>query len=461
MIAIYARVSTQEQALNGYSIDEQIERMEKYCDSFGWKIYKKYVDAGFSGANINRPALQTLIKDVGANKVDKVLVYKLDRLSRSQKDTLYLIEDVFLKNNVDFSSMNENFDTASAFGRAMIGILSVFAQLEREQIKERSALGREGRAKEGKYHGGGWIPIGYEYINDNLVVNDYEAMQIRELHKLYQQGKSLREIAKIMADKGFTHKNGNWSPNRIKIALRNDLYIGNVHFGGQTYKGVHEPIIDEHVFNLTAKIFNSHDYSACKNHGNKTYLASLLFCKRCGARYGSNVSRFEYKYYSCYSRRKQHPEIVKDPNCKNKNYRSDVLEKIIFDEIRKLALDTSKLADLKTEDNSEKISLLLKEIEKIDAQRSRLIDLYSIGSFTSDEITAKIAPLSEKRNKLEKEINSLKSSALSVTDATKMIQSFDDILATGDFDKIRQILLALIDRIEIDGDDIFIHWKFC
>ena len=148
-VAIYVRVSTQEQAVEGYSISEQIDRLTKFCEAHSWKLYKVYTDPGFSGGNMNRPSLQKLFADCTQKRFDTVLVYKLDRLSRSQKDTLYIIEDLFLTNHVDFISMSENFDTSTPFGRAMIGILSVFAQLEREQIKERMAMGREGRAKQG------------------------------------------------------------------------------------------------------------------------------------------------------------------------------------------------------------------------------------------------------------------------------------------------------------------------
>lgn len=127
--AIYVRVSTQEQAQEGFSIPEQTERLTKYCEAHDWSVGQIYTDPGFSGANTNRPALKSLFKDCERQRFDIVVVYKLDRLSRSQKDTLYIIEDVFLKNNISFISMNENFDTGSPFGRAMIGILSVFAQL--------------------------------------------------------------------------------------------------------------------------------------------------------------------------------------------------------------------------------------------------------------------------------------------------------------------------------------------
>ena len=134
MVAIYVRVSTLEQYIEGYSINEQIERLKKYCEAKGWTVYKVYIDGGYSGANMDRPGLQEMFRDVEAGAFDAVLVYKLDRLSRSQKDTLEIIEDILLPSNIEFISMTENLDTSTPFGRAMIGILSVFAQLESEQI---------------------------------------------------------------------------------------------------------------------------------------------------------------------------------------------------------------------------------------------------------------------------------------------------------------------------------------
>ena len=130
-VALYIRVSTQEQAREGYSIEEQDKKLSAYCTVKDWIVFEKYIDPGYSGSNIKRPALQKLISDAQSHKIDLVLVYKLDRLSRSQKDTMYLLEDVFLPNDVDLVALNESFDTSTPFGRAMIGILSVFAQLER------------------------------------------------------------------------------------------------------------------------------------------------------------------------------------------------------------------------------------------------------------------------------------------------------------------------------------------
>ena len=149
-VFIYVRVSTVQQAEEGYSIPQQIERLTKYCEAMGWQVVKVYVDDGHSGGSMERPGLQQMFKDIEKGHADLVLVDKLDRLSRSQFDTLYMIQKVFDPQNVAFVSRAEAFDTSTAFGKAMVGILAVFAELERSRIKERMIDGKEGRAKEGK-----------------------------------------------------------------------------------------------------------------------------------------------------------------------------------------------------------------------------------------------------------------------------------------------------------------------
>ena len=187
--ALYMRVSTREQIEN-YSIPSQKEKLEAYCKSKGWDIHDTYIDGGYSGSNIDRPDLQRLLGDI--KDVDVVIVYKLDRLSRSQKDTLELIEDNFLKNNVEFVSLTETLDTSSPFGRAMIGILSVFAQLERENIAERMRNGHIKRAEEGyRGMGGDYDPSGYARVDGELVIKPDEKEHIQAVFDLYEQYHSI------------------------------------------------------------------------------------------------------------------------------------------------------------------------------------------------------------------------------------------------------------------------------
>ena len=146
--------------------------------------------------------------------------------------------------------MQESFDTSSPFGKAMIGLLAVFAQLEREQIKERTWMGRVARAKSGLYHGGGNIPTGYDYSDGKLVVNPYEAEQVRKIFEWYLNGASLQAISDRLQDEGYTNKYSSYSSwTSIRHILENETYVGRLHFGDILVENAHDPIISEEQFN--------------------------------------------------------------------------------------------------------------------------------------------------------------------------------------------------------------------
>ena len=311
--ALYIRVSTQEQAQEGYSVGEQRERLIAYCKAQDWIIADIYVDGGYTGSNLKRPGIQKLM--VETDKFDVVLVYKLDRLSRSQRDTLYLIEEIFLPNDVDFVSMQESFDTSSPFGKAMIGLLAVFAQLEREQIKERTKMGRMARAKAGLHHGGGYIPIGYNYEDGHLVVNPYEAEQVRKIYEWYLAGGSLASITDRLHAEGYTNRYGSYiSWSSVRNILGNETYTGRLKFGEVIVEHAHEAIITEEQFAAAQMLRErrQEQYGATAFQS-KHLLTGMLFCGHCGARYYKRNSG-KYSYYACYSRTKQIKSMVKDPN---------------------------------------------------------------------------------------------------------------------------------------------------
>lgn len=476
-IALYVRVSSKEQ-VDGYSIGEQIDRLKKYCEAMGWEIYKIYTDPGYSGGNTDRPGLKTMMEDIVAGRIDKVVVYKLDRLSRSQLDTLYLIEKVFLANGADFVSMSENFDTSTPFGRAMIGILAVFAQLEREQIKERMGMGKEARAKDGKWHGGSTQPIGYDYdpTTELLNINDYEAMQVRELYEQFLKGTPLRAVERTFKEKGYSHKHGVWDPKTMRRVMRNKTNIGYIKHRDEWYPGDHDPIIDEDTFNKAVKLLDDraeqYKLSGVKPGAQTTYLGGLLYCKHCTGKYTKQAGR-RWKnnepplYYTCYSRSKKVKKMVKDPNCKNKNWRMEELDALVFAEIRQLALDPDYIRNARAEkakgdDAPNKIAIIRKEIDKLNEQISRFMDLYGIGQFTIDQVSAKVDPLNEQRKALEKELESLNAETGELTEEETLhiVKNFEEAFERGDFNAIRLIIETLIYYIELDNDYVYIHWKF-
>lgn len=477
-VVIYVRVSSQEQAKEGYSIGEQLERLKKYCEAMNWTIADSYLDPGYSGGDTERPGLKAMIRDIENGEIDKVVVYKLDRLSRSQKDTLFLIEDVFLKNNTDFVSMTENFDTSTPFGRAMIGILAVFAQLERDKINERTLMGKEARAKEGKWNGGNTVPIGYNYDSskDKFIINEYEAMQVKELYELFLAGTPLRTIETIFLEKGYKHKKGVWDPKAMRRVLKSKVYCGYIRYRDNYYKAEHDAIIDEETYKKSVKLLEQRaeqfKLTGVKPGAQTTYFGGLLHCKHCGGKYTKHLnSRYregkpKVYWYSCYSRAKKSKKMIKDPNCKNKNWKMIELDNLLFNEIRKLAEDPEYFHQVRAEkpktDDPNKIDILEHEIKKIDDQISRFMDLYGLGKFTIDQVSGKVDPLNESRKKLQREIDTLNAASgrLTEEETREIAATIIDVLAGGDFNEIRALIESLIYYIEIDNEDIYIHWKF-
>ena len=449
----------------------------------GWEIYKIYVDPGYSGGNIDRPGLNAMIKDVESGEIDTVVVYKLDRLSRSQFDTLYLIEKVFLANNTDFVSMTENFNTNSPLGKAMIGFLAVFAQLEKDKIHERTIMGKEARAKEGKWGGGSSEPIGYDYdpTTEMLYVNEYEKMQVLEAVDLFLKGTPLRTICTIFSNKGYKYRGRSkklheWDPKRLKYIFSSKIYLGYISYAGEWYKGDHEPIYDVITYEKLQKLLEQRKEEFAKHTkrcaGQTTYLGGMLYCKNCGAKFTKQAGKKRKDgtapvYYTCHSRVKKVMKMVKDPTCKNKNWRMFDLDNLIFAEIRKLASDPNYIHDIRADkltrtDDFEKIEILRSEIKSIDDQISRFMDLYGIGKFTIDQVSAKVDPLNDQRKLLENELESLTSTDGDMTEeeVTEIVNSFEDILSRGDINEIRLLLESLIFKIELDEDNVIIHWKF-
>jgi site-specific DNA recombinase len=374
--------------------------------------------------------------------------------------------------------MSENFDTSTPFGRAMIGILAVFAQLEREQIKERTMMGKEARAKEGKWHGSNNYPIGYDYDipNDLLIINDYEAMQVRDVYETFLTGMPLRTMETLFLEKGYSHKYGTWDSKSMRRVLANKTNCGYMHHKGEYYKAEHEPIIDEETFEKAQALLadRAETYKEYyRSWSAKTsYLGGMLYCKHCGAKYTKQMGR-KWKgkpaplYYCCYSRNKKVKKMIKDPNCKNKNWRMEILDEIVINEIRKLALDPEHIKDIKDEkkkssEEPNKIEILENEIASIDDQISRFMDLYGLGKFTIEQVSGKIDPLNERRTNLQREMDRLnaESGRLTEEQTIELATSFDEVLENGTFDQIRMIIEALIYYIELDEDDVYIHWKF-
>lgn len=243
---VYTRVSTDAQGEDDkVSLSEQERKAKAYIESKGWQYVHTYEDNGYTGRNTNRPALQQMLADLKAKSVDVVIIWKLDRLSRKQRDTLTIIEDVLLENDVDLVSLTETLDTTTPWGRAMIGVLSSFNQLESENIAMRTAMGRYAAAREGAY-AGGKPPLGYKAVGGNLIIVPEEAEIVRLIFSLRSSGATLMGIAEELNNRGYRTKKGNmFQHSSVQTVLNNQsTYLGNYKYGSEGSSNTHEPILD-------------------------------------------------------------------------------------------------------------------------------------------------------------------------------------------------------------------------
>jgi site-specific DNA recombinase len=475
-VGIYIRVSTLEQAQEGYSVGEQKERLIAFCKAHGWLIADIYVDGGYTGTNLNRPGVQKLISDVG--NIDVVLVYKLDRLSRSQRDTLYLIEEVFLPNGIDFVSMQESFDTATPFGRAMIGILSVFAQLEREQIRERTRMGSIARAREGLYQGGIYFPIGYNYTDGKLTINEYEAIQVRKIYEWYLEGMSPVKIAERLRGEGYTNRYGSWpelsNGSGVFRILCNETYLGKLRYDDVVVENAHEQIITQEQFEKVKVMREKrHEIYGNTAYQSKYLLTGFIFCARCGARYGVKHNYRNYKYYECYSRAKTVKRMARADNCDNKNWRLDELEKRVECEVERLLFQPKYVDELVKKHEREiksrtrtldEADILRSKIAEGEKQINKLMDLFQSDSIPAEILSARIdkiyrekTDLSEQLEKLEPQKPKKDFDAVSVNE---MLNDMSTVWESAKQTEKRLILEALINRIILDGEHVNIQWGF-
>lgn len=474
---LYIRVSTTEQAEEGYSVEAQEAKLKAYCIAMGYRINRICVDPGYSGASTERPGLQGLIVDVRSGRCKKILVWKLDRLSRSQKDTLILLEDVFLANGCDFISIMENFDTSTPFGRCIVGILAAFAQMERENIRIRTTMGRIAKIRKG-YFSGSRAPIGYRFKNgcNELSIDPYTSIMVREVFQLFLSGTGLNAIGLHMLEKYGTGLY-DWGKNTaIRRILSNPVYMGKVRIKDDLYDGIHEALISTSDWYAASALLEhnrlldkrSYRYSIGIPGKGDNLLTGLLFCGDCGARmYARKVSKATKKYI-CHSVARTSPAMIKSDHCSNRLHPYTVadLDDLIIGEIKKLALDRSyfdAMVERCRDEPSFDLSAIQERITEIDKQMERLLNLYQTGVIDLDEVGPRLGTLKEEKEKLQQNLLSAgPAEAPNRLDPVwEELQGFSAVVASGDLEATQRLIHALIDKIVVLNDDVTIYWSFC
>ena len=452
--ALYIRVSTDRQAEEGYSIEVQKERLNAYVASiFGKNAVEKklYIDDGYSGGTLDRPEMRRLIEDAINGEITVVLVYKLDRLSRSQKDTLYLIEDVFLPHNVSFVSIQESFNTATAFGRAVVGILSVFAQLERENIFERTRSGMQKRVEAGLWPGGGRVPFGYDYDRTRgILVPNRDAERVRQIYDLYIKGYAFQTIANLL--------NLKYDKLAYQILTRKSN-AGYITYNDVEYKGLHEPIVPLETYEKAMSLLQERSEKRFVSKSDYL-LTGLVYCGKCGA-------KMRYQKWGkggcklvCYSQQKSKPYLVKDPNCDNERVWADEIEDAVIKDL----LEMTK----KDFEEKEAGGKSLNALEILQNQRSlasrKLKRLYSLYGEGDDEML--LEAISDAKAELDRIVQRIAEEeehgawTQSINRKKEELKSIADIWPHLSIQEKRSALRSVIDRITVTGDAVCVDYKF-
>jgi len=247
-VAIYTRVSSENQVNEGASLDAQLQSLRDYCKLKGWTIYKEYIEAGRSGRNTKRPQYQQMLDDI--DNYDMILVYRLDRLHRSLINSLRLLELLDSKNK-HFASLSQSIDTSSSYGRVFYQISQAFAELESNLIGERITACKEYRASHNDGYQGGNRILGYDCIGNNtFIINPDESQTVKRIFDLYQQNPNLSAIAKQLNDEHIqTKQHKTFYPSTIKTILTNPFYAGYIRYKQHIYKNTHEEIITIQQYN--------------------------------------------------------------------------------------------------------------------------------------------------------------------------------------------------------------------
>lgn len=443
---LYCRVSTDIQ-MEGYSIDAQKDFLKSYCKMHEIDNYEFYIDGGYSGSNINRPDMQRLIEDVEDHKIDIVVVFKLDRLSRSQKDTLYLIEEVFNPNDCGFVSIKENFDTNTPFGKAMVGILSVFAQLERETILERTRIGRKKRAEEGLWYGTGNLPFAYDYDEKQgiLVPNKEKVEIVNKMVELYLQGMPMTQVGALFGLQDQT----------VRSIFTSPVGLGKIPYKDEIFEGQHEPIMTQETYDKLQQKMK--ERAVTYKHANYL-LAGKIVCGKCGAKYRYQKAGTSSIRLYCYSQQTSKKNLIKDANCDNRRYYDYEIEDYVIKDLISMSLDESKFRHNMNMNDINVSQARIDRIAQIDKQVVNLLDYISEG-IAVEETKEKIRKLQEEKEKIQKELSDEKAKERKSENLKVVISDLNTAWKTMTFEEQRNIVLEVIDKVVVNDNEIQIYYN--
>lgn len=398
---LYPRVSTDDQVREGFSLDEQEKEMKKLCMYKNYQIYKVYREEGVSAKNMNRPKFQEMLQDLKDGKINRIIVYKLDRLTRSIQD-LEVICKLIEKYHCSLDSVSEEINTDTATGVFFIRMTTILAQLEIERTSERTKFGLKGAAKNG--HFCGKAPIGYRKINKELVIDDLESEVVKEIFDDYVNGLSVCTITKKLNNKNALNRN--WRTTTIDRMLSNYIYCGDYLYGkrAKNMKPIHlENICPAIIDKETFKMVQTQKERNLKNYTRKhTYVyMQKIVCSKCNKIMGGSSSTSKNKptqiYYKC--------------NCCNTRINEKKIEKPLMlflnDMLDYYLLIDNNFKSFFNEDLNIEIDKYNKMLDKCNKKLKKIKEAYLDDLIDKDEFITEEKAIKSQINDLELKLNHL------------------------------------------------------
>ena len=435
IIAIYCRVSTDEQAEFGYSIDEQKRLLEEWCKANDYIIYKCYSDRGISGKNIkDRPALKELLSDAKEGKFDMVISWKINRVSRKLEDVLKIVS-LLEKNNITFKSYSEPFETDTPAGRMQFQMMALIGEFERGTIAQNVKMGMIAKAKSGNWCGG--RVLGYDLVPNNspeeekkgknkLEINEKEAEIVRFIFNEYSKGKGYKAITNQINKLGYkTKKGNNFSVGSIRDILTNPVYIGEIRYNVRQnwsekrrrninpnpirVKGKHEAIIDRELWDKVQLILESKKGKPSRIYDGEYPLTGILRCPKCGA--GMVISRTtntladgtkkRIAYYSCGAWKNQGTAV-----CSSNSIRVDKANEYVFNKLSSVLSNDDMIRTIVSNINKERVkrvnpsknelNRIDKELNKLDKKKRKIFEAYEDDIINRDEFLTRKEELNQR-----------------------------------------------------------------
>lgn len=480
-VAIYIRVSSEEQAVKGNSLYEQEDRLKAYCKAMGWDEPVLYEDDGYSAKDLNRPAVTRLLEDVKQRKYNMVLTTKIDRLSRRLLDLLNLI-DYLKKYDANYTSATESFDTSTPVGIMTLQILGSVAEFERQRIRERVRENLLSLAKQGKMIGK--PPYGYNIVDGTYEVNIEESLIVKQIFQWTLENEGPLAIAGKLNAMGIPTKNNTiWNERRIREMLQLESYIGQFIYNRTYRKGTniatrpeeewivtedhHEPIIEESVFYKVQDILKARKRGAKQYHGDDRYLLSgLVYCTHCGQKmHGRQAQRprktIEDKvqlYYICSGYQKK-------GICFYHYVHRDDLEQFVVQEIKKAVKTRPERLNLILTEAPNRLSekdLFMSKLTKLDNRMQKQIEAWEKDLISDHDLKLARQRIEEERKTIQKALDDLERvEAMSeqYRAQSKAKELLDDILSE-DRVKMKTAISRLIHRVKVtDGQVIEVSWN--